>query len=295
MKRIATIVIAVLMLCSASLAFASSTDFSFVDSMAYEDIVALRDYCQDIIDSNEAAPISTDEDVLELEATRKAPALVGDRVLVDYGDAVLAITIDNKLSGDSAKMMVKSFNRYNASSYSMGKGVEWVLLYLKIEAISSIEDRIDLSDYYFHMISDAGIDLGFSYIADNPLSVNAMYVDSTQYCWYGMCVPVGTKAFLTFEGGYNGDTYWFDLSQRRQVDTSAIEYPTLEKGATGEAVVAVQLMLAEYGFMPKVPFGTMDSSTAAALKKFQKAAGLATTGIADQDTQRALFAGVPLK
>ena len=294
MKRFFSLLLSIILLASLplSLSFASSVDFSFVDSMPIEDVIMLRDYCQDIISAAQSVPLSDDSE--PIEATRTSPALVGDRILVEFGDAELAITIEYLLRGDSAKLYAKSFNRYNTASYRMSKGTEWVLCYLKIESLSSDEDRIDLSDYYFHMISDAGIDLGNSYISDNPLPVNAMYAGSTQYCWYGMCVPVGTKALLTFEGGYGGSTYWFDLSRRRLVDTSAVSYSELGKGMTGDAVNALQLMLCEYGFMSKLPSGSMDSTTSSALKKFQKAFDLKQSGVADEESQRVLFSGAPL-
>jgi len=262
--------------------------------MSLENVVSLRDYCNEKIASASSAPLSTDEETEEIEATRDNPALIGDRVLVEYGEAKLAITIVNCFRGEPAARFAKSFNRYNTSSYQMGKGTEWVLLYLKIEALSTSEDRIDISDYYFHMISDKGIDLGSSYIADNPLPVNSMYADSSQNCWYGMYIPVGTNAFLNFEGGYDGDTYWFDLSHRRQVDTSSITYPDLAKGDSGDSVNALQFMLTEYGFMTKIPSGVIDSNTITALKKFQKSAGIESTGLADDATQKLLFSGAPL-
>lgn len=303
MRKTLHILLAVLITLSLSSALAAPatpteqpvTDFSFVDSMPTEQIIALRDYCNTLISASASAPIAEGEEEIEIEATRETPALIGDRMLIDFDGAQIAVTVVNLFRGSSANMFAKSFNRYNTASYQMSKGTEWVLAYLKIEALSAEEDRIGISDYFFHMVSDVGIDLGNSYIADNPLPINDMYVNSTQYCWYGMFIPTGTKALLTIDGGYDGKTYWVDLSTRRQVDTAAMAYADIAKNDSGENVTALQYMLAEYGFLSKVPSGTFDSATISAIKKYQKAVGLAVTGAADLETQRRLFSGVPIQ
>lgn len=290
-KLLAALLVFALLIPSLALATspAPSPDYAFVDAMSMDEITALRDYLNDKLAAAKAAPVSTDE-AAEVEASREEPALVGDRVLVDQSDYTIAITVENIFRGEPANAIVKSFARYNGHE----KGKEWVLMYLKIEAVESETDRIGLSDYYLHIVSDSGIDQGSSYISDNPSQVSDMYVGAIQYCWYGLEVAEGTKVFLTFDDGYSSDSTWFDLSARRQVDTTAAAYPEIKKNDTGDAVQALQFMLAEYGFFAKAPSLVFDSATIKAVKAFQKAAGVATTGLADEATQRLLFSGAPV-
>lgn len=261
---------------------------TIVDSMDETDIASLRDYCDEKLQGLKAAPVDEDE---EIEASRDNPALVGDRAIVTIGTAKLAVTVMYAFRGDSAAIFAKSFNRYNTSSFSMKKGTEWFLAYLKIEALQSTDERIDLSDYSFHVVTDKGVDQGFGYIADNPLPINSMYSNSTQYCWYGLCVDQSSKIYISIDDGYSSDSYWFDVGAHRKVDTSSIEYKDLKKDDTGDAVDALQYRLVELGYLTKLPSGKYDSKTITAVKAFQKKAGVEATGIADAATQKLLFSG----
>ena len=299
-KFIAVLLIAALLIPSACFAETATTSpvssatpslenvKAIVDSMDEADIASLRDYCDQKLQSAKAAPVDEDEDI---EASRDNPALVGDRAIVSIGTAKLAVTVMYAFRGDSAAIFAKSFNRYNTSSFSMKKGTEWFLAYLKIEALKSTDERIDLSDYYFHAVSDKGVDQGFGYIADNPLPISSMYTNSTQYCWYGLCVDQDAKLYLSIDDGFSSDSYWFDVGAHRKIDTSAIEYKDLKKDDTGDEVDALQYRLVELGYLTKLPSGKYDSKTITAVKAFQKKAGVEATGIADAATQKLLFSG----
>ena len=67
-------------------------------------------------------------------------------------------------------------------------------------------------------------------------------------------------------------------------------YETLQQGDSGDAVQALQQRLKDLGYLSGKVDGKFGKGTAKAVKAFQKKAGLKKTGIADADTQKALFA-----
>jgi len=69
------------------------------------------------------------------------------------------------------------------------------------------------------------------------------------------------------------------------------DYEPLESGVKGEAVLALQTRLIELGYLSGKADGSYGSKTASAVRAFQQAAELEATGIADEATQRRLFAG----
>ena len=71
-------------------------------------------------------------------------------------------------------------------------------------------------------------------------------------------------------------------------------YETLQKGSRGDAVWALQQRLVELGYLSGGVDGDFGSGTERAVIAFQRAAGLQSTGIADDQTQKAMFApGAP--
>ena len=66
-------------------------------------------------------------------------------------------------------------------------------------------------------------------------------------------------------------------------------YETLSRGKKGEQVKALQRRLQELGYYTKSIDGDYGSGTVSAIKAFQKKAGLAQTGTADNDTQLILY------
>ena len=67
-------------------------------------------------------------------------------------------------------------------------------------------------------------------------------------------------------------------------------YQTLQKGSKGDDVKALQQRLIELNYLSGSADGNYGGKTASAVELFQNTAGLAATGIADADTQTALFA-----
>lgn len=68
-------------------------------------------------------------------------------------------------------------------------------------------------------------------------------------------------------------------------------YPTLKIGAKGAAVTRLQALLRDRGWLTKVD-GVYGSGTAAAVKKAQREAGLAQTGVADVRVTMHLLSGL---
>ncbi|MBR2572232.1 MAG: peptidoglycan-binding protein [Clostridia bacterium] len=67
-------------------------------------------------------------------------------------------------------------------------------------------------------------------------------------------------------------------------------YKALEKGSKGDDVKALQKRLIELNYLSGTADGSFGGKTASAVSLFQTTAGLTATGIADAETQEALFA-----
>ncbi len=67
------------------------------------------------------------------------------------------------------------------------------------------------------------------------------------------------------------------------------EYNVIERGASGESVLALQQRLAELGYYTGNLTGKMDSTTQLAFKKFERANGFAANGVASAEEQAVLF------
>ena len=70
------------------------------------------------------------------------------------------------------------------------------------------------------------------------------------------------------------------------------EYPfvKLSEGSKGDEVTALQKRLKELGYLSSEPDGRYRQKTTAAMKAFEKAAGLKRDGIASVEDQKRLFA-----
>ena len=83
-----------------------------------------------------------------------------------------------------------------------------------------------------------------------------------------------------------------ELESRGVVAEEPVEdgYQTLQKGSKGDEVKALQQRLIELNYLSGSADGDYGGKTASAVELFQSTAGLTATGIADADTQTALFA-----
>ena len=83
-----------------------------------------------------------------------------------------------------------------------------------------------------------------------------------------------------------------ELESRGVVAEEPVEegYQTLQKGSKGDEVKALQQRLIELNYLSGSADGDYGGKTASAVELFQSTAGLTATGVADPDTQTALFA-----
>ena len=125
-----------------------------------------------------------------------------------------------------------------------------------------------------------------------------LFAESSQSSAYKR-LSVGTKVTVIDEKGGWYKVRWDDvtgfmLKKAFQVvdtkPTAAPEYKTLKNGASGSLVTKLQKRLEALGYLDIVPNGRYAATTASAVKLFQTANGLKKTGVADDDTQSALYA-----
>lgn len=263
---------------------ASTTDFSFLDEMSDQELVDLRDMIDDTLKDRKKEAAQGDDDE-EVEATRANPAPIGSTVLYkeeSYTGNEYTIQLVCVAKGDAAGAVLKSFNKYNARQ--LKKGESWVLAMVHIEALTSDSDKVDLSSYYFRFVSKEGVEYDSAYISDNPAELKAIYVGSEQYAWVAAIVKDGDEPVLTYKTYSAEDTAWFSLSERKPFKGNEITASTLEKGAKGDDVLLLQRLMLEKGYFLVAPNSEYDKNTVTAVKNFQKANGLKSTGIADEET-----------
>lgn len=73
--------------------------------------------------------------------------------------------------------------------------------------------------------------------------------------------------------------------------SEAAEVKTLKEGSAGAAVRELQLRLIELNYLSADADGAYGQQTRSAVERFQREAGLPVSGVADAETQLALFAG----
>lgn len=84
-----------------------------------------------------------------------------------------------------------------------------------------------------------------------------------------------------------------EINSRGQISTTSAKmatYGTLQKGNKGDQVVNLQNRLIELNYLDSRADGDYGNKTTEAVKLFQKTAGLSVTGVADQETQKTLYA-----
>lgn len=87
----------------------------------------------------------------------------------------------------------------------------------------------------------------------------------------------------------NGEVVDVTEAKATPSPTPAPNYNTLSKGDKSDAVLDLQNRLYELGFLLDQRDGAYGSNTQTAVKMFQQAAGLSISGIADSETQAALY------
>lgn len=77
---------------------------------------------------------------------------------------------------------------------------------------------------------------------------------------------------------------------QEEQNNRGINYEPLQQGSKGEAVKVLQQRLIELSYLSGSADGDYGTKTKAAVELFQKSAGMSATGVADVETQKALFA-----
>lgn len=284
MKKVLSLLVALMLLFPVVSAMAAITDFSFLEEMSDQELVDLRSMIDDTLKERKKEAAQGDDDEA-VEATRANPAPIGSTVLYkeeSYTGNEYTIQVVCVAKGAAAGAVAKSFNKYNA--HQLGKGQSWVLAMVHIEALASDSDKVDMNSYYFRFVSKEGVEYDSAYISDNPAEVKAIYVDSEQYAWVAGIVKDGDEPLLTYKTYSADDTAWFSLSERKPFKGNEITATSLEKGASGDDVLTLQRLLLERGYLLVAPNSEYDKNTVTAVKNFQKANGLKATGIADEET-----------
>lgn len=284
MKKVLSLLVALMLLFPVVSAMAAITDFSFLEEMSDQELVDLRSMIDDTLKERKKEAAQGDDDE-EVEATRANPAPIGSTVLYkeeSYTGNEYTIQVVCVARGAAAGAVAKSFDKYNARQ--LKKGQSWALAMVHIEALASDSDRVDMGSYNFHFVSKDGVEYDNAYISNNPAEVKAIYVGSQQYAWVAGIVKDGDEPVLTFTSYSAEDTAWFSLSERKPFKGNEITATTLEKDAKGDDVLTLQRLMLELGYLMVAPNGEYDKDTVTAVKNFQKANGLKATGIADEET-----------
>ena len=88
-------------------------------------------------------------------------------------------------------------------------------------------------------------------------------------------------------------TYTAQDDKKEEPETQKVEevvYTSLQKGSSGEEVIKLQTRLTNLGYLNDTVDGKYGNKTVTAVQLFQKAVGLKQSGIADEETQRLLYA-----
>lgn len=283
MKKVLALVLALMMLGCCTFAETRTID---LESMTREELLELKDEIQAEISSR---AINTEEGEA-YEATRKDPAPIGAKIRTgasEYSaDYILDVTITNVIRGDAAWKLMKKLNRWSDKPSS---AEEYVVVYMQMDAIDSEDDQqIDISSYDFTFVSDDGLEYGRSVYGVTP-EIKSLYAGASNVCAIACIVNKDDQAKLVYNEGYD-NAKWFDLNQYASVTIPEdTVFKSLETGSSGDAVVLVQAMLIEMGYLEEPADGNFGAKTQKAIKKYQKDIGLEATGIADEETQKLLL------
>lgn len=145
---------------------------------------------------------------------------------------------------------------------------------------------------YDSMYSYKGLTPGSSIVLHNQVSSTfKAYFEEKGY------VPTTVEA-IAYASVQDASVYAFPEDQEPGAAPSetgeqapeATAYATLQKGSKGDEVRALQQRLKDLGYLTGSVDGDFGKGTAGAVSAFQSKAGLADTSVADDATQKALFA-----
>lgn len=124
----------------------------------------------------------------------------------------------------------------------------------------------------------------------------AKYAESVGVLGIGL-YETDTDGYFVHIDTRTAKSFWYGQKQARRTTFGGapeskgeytLELKNLQKGSRGEAVKALQILLAGNGYSLN-PDGIFGAKTDAAVRKYQKAKGLASDGIAGKKTMSALL------
>jgi hypothetical protein len=230
---------------------------------------------------------------MEYEGTRQDPVPVGATFHYSgddyYNTSVTDLTVTSVIRGAAAWDIVRSFYRYNDKP---GKDEEYVIVYVKTAVISSPDNKpVEFSSYNFTFVSETGAAYDSASVYKMTPELKDLYAGAENEGVVAAIVPKEDKPMLVYLR--NSDTpVWFDLNKRKPISLDPnVVLTTLQKGDSGDGVLAIQQKLVELGYLSGTPDGNFGKKTVEAIKKYQGDMGLEATGIADDATQRLILTG----
>lgn len=165
------------------------------------------------------------------------------------------------------------------------------------------EEVIQLGDCAIHVFARLDVDVQWGrdtltqqdgkWLFKQPATIDNVLTIIAPVDYDGLVL--GLKSGGVSPMGYYDDwAYWDEFDRVQEWEfirlSDYAEYETLKKGSRGEAAKVLQQRLSDLGYLTGVVDGDFGPGTEKAVSVFQEAAGLETTGVADNDTLEALFA-----
>ena len=209
-------------------------------------------------------------------------ALMNSRVTSDYQRKMLACC---DAAGNGIPQLQSAYTRDQDDISNLMPANPRVNDQLFIDALKAVQGKINVC-----LLNDA---MAFS---DTSRTAAQKNQDSTKY-WNEVRDLVRDLEAATTRGELESICRNASLTYTPQVTPTpspapsySVSYTSLQKGSHGEDVENLQLRLKELGYLKDAADGQFGSKTRSAVEQFQQAAGLKVTGIADEETQKALFA-----
>lgn len=230
---------------------------------------------------------------VEFSGTRQDPIPVGATFRYEgqtyYNNATMDITVTSVIRGAAAWDMVKKFNRYNDKPK---KNEEYIIASIKASVISSPDDKpVNLDSYDFTFTSADGVAYERSYVSGMTPELKTLYAGAENEGIVATLISKEDKPMLVYLSD-SDSPIWFDLNKRKPIVLGDdVVLSTLQKGDSGDGVLAVQQKLVELGYLSGTPDGNFGKKTVEAISKYQTDMGIEATGIADEATQRLILTG----
>lgn len=231
------------------------------------------------------------EEVGAYAAMRQDPAPIGATVRYNgesYSNpAVTDLTVTSVIRGDAAWSMVREFNRYNDAPTA---NQEYIIVSVHANAISSTNDQqAELSDYQFVFVSASGVEYKDSYTSGITPELTNLYPGAECEGVIVGLIDKGDEPLMVYLKD-SDRPIWFDLNKRAPIELpDDVVLNPLQKGDKNDEVKQMQTMLVEMGYLQGTPDGSFGSKTESAVKTYQEAMGLESTGIADVETLRLIL------